>query len=203
MNATTIKRWANGFAFIFLSSLAMVTASERVYWYLGGASFELLFAIAGFYLIPTLAGLWALGSGSSSRLHQIILGGAIFGFVVEGVLTTVIYEDGPLPLMAALFVGWHGLLSVVGFWYLTRRWLLSRSRGKLAIGAALMGVYWGIWSIVYVLPDALEGFDEVYPVMGPGGFAIYAVIVGAAFAVGHWLVGYVWPDRFEPGQWGS
>lgn len=202
MSPTSLNRWGRGFAFVFLSALIMVTASERVYWYLGGATLESIFAIAGFYLIPTLAGLWALGSGPSNRIHQVILAGAIFGFVVEGVLTTVVYEDGALPVMAALFVGWHGLLSVVSFWFLARKWLLERRRRALIIGSTFMGLLWGIWSIVYTNPDALEDFEESFAVMGPRDFAIYAMIIGAVFAAAHWLIGYVWPEQWSPSRWG-
>ncbi len=202
MNRTTAIRRTRTAAFVFLSALLMVTASERVYWYLGGANLESIFAIAGFYVLPTLAALWAIGSGPSNRLHQMILAGAIFGFVVEGVLTPVIYEDGPLPVMAALFVGWHGLFSVVGFWYLTRRWLLAGRRRLLAASATAMGAYWGVWSLGYRLPSAFEDFEEPFEVMGPGDFAVYALTVGGVFALGHYLIGFVWPERFAPGKWG-
>ncbi|MEZ5175332.1 MAG: hypothetical protein R2823_03910 [Acidimicrobiia bacterium] len=201
--ARRIARWTRVSAFVFLSSVVMVTASERVYWYLGGATAETLVLTPLFYVIPALVGLWTLGSGPSSRLHQIVLGGAVFGFIVEGVLTTEIYLDGPLPAMAALFVGWHGLLSVVSFWYLARRWLLDRQRHRLAIGAGLIGAYWGVWSIVYSLPPALTDFEDPYEIMNPAGFAVYALIVGAVFAAAHWLLGFVWPDRFAPGRWGG
>jgi hypothetical protein len=203
MGATTLKHWSRGFAFVFLPALLMVTASERVYWYVGGVSPESILGIAVFYMIPALAGLWALGSGPSNRLHQVILAGAIFGFVVEGVLTTVVYEDGVLPIMAALFVGWHGLLSVVAFWYLARRWLLERRRRPLMIGSAVVGLLWGVWSIVYTLPEASEDFDEGFTIMEPGEFAVYALVVGLTFAAGHYLIGHVWPERFRPGRWGS
>ena len=203
MNTTAIKNRSKGFAFVFLSALLMVTASERVYWYVGGVTLESILGIAVFYMIPALAALWALGSGPSNRLHQVILAGAIFGFVVEGVLTTVVYEDGVLPVMAALFVGWHGLLSVVAFWYCARRWLLERRRRPLAIGSAAVGLLWGFWSIVYTLPEASEDFEEGFAIMEPGEFAIYAFVVGLAFAVAHYVIGYVWPERFRPGKWGS
>jgi hypothetical protein len=202
MSSAAIRKWASGLAFVFLSSLLVVTASERVYWYLGGVGFEQNLLIAAFYMIPTLAALWAIGSGASSRLHQMVLAGAIFGFVVEGVLTTVIYEDGPLPLLAALFVGWHGLLSVVCFWYLTRKLLLERRLLALGVGAAVTGLLWGIWSIVYRLPEALEGHEETHSVMEPGEFAVYALVVGVIFAVTHWLIGFVWPQQFRPEKWG-
>ncbi len=202
MSSTALRRFFSKFAFVFLSSLLVVTASERVYWYLGGLGFEANIVIALFYMIPTLVMLWVVGSGPSQRLHQVILGGAVFGFVVEGVLTTVIYEDGPLPVLAALFVGWHGLLSVVAFWYLARKWLLERRRSALATGSALIGAYWGIWSIVYRLPESTEDFEESFAVMEPGEFAVYALGVGAIFAIGHWLIGYVWPDDFRLSKWG-
>jgi hypothetical protein len=131
-----------------------------------------------------------------------VLAGAIFGFVVEGVLTTVLYEDGPLPFLASLFVGWHGLLSLFCFWYLARKWLLERRRRSLAIGAAAVGLYWGFWSIVYRLPEATEDFDQVFAVMEPGDFAVYSLVVGLVFAAAHWLIGYVWPTQFRPGRWG-
>lgn len=186
------------FAFVFLSAITMVIASERVYWYVGGVSAEGVLGIGLFYMIPAAAALWALGSGSSHRLHQIVMGGAIFAFVVEGVLTPVIYEDGPLPIMAALFVGWHGVFSVVGFWYLARRWLLERRRGLVVGAGVAMGVYWGLWSLIYRLPDASADFEEPFSIMEPSEFGLYAVVYGAAFVVAHWLIGFVWPERFVP-----
>lgn len=203
MRTIALRNWGRGFAFIFLSALLMVTASERVYWYVGGVSFESILGVAVFYMIPALAALWAIGSGPSNRLHQLILAGAVFGFVVEGVLTTVVYEDGVLPIMAALFVGWHGLLSVVAFWYLARRWLLERRRRPLLIGSAVVGLLWGAWSIVYTWPEASEDFETGFAIMEPGEFAVYALVVGLAFAAAHYLIGYVWPKRFRPGKWGS
>lgn len=186
------------FAFVFLSAVTMVIASERVYWYIGGISADGVLGISLFYMIPAVAALWALGSGPSQRLHQLILGGAVFAFVVEGVLTPVIYEDGPLPIMAALFVGWHGLFSLVGFWYLTRRWLLDRRRGTIVGAGVAMGIYWGLWSLIYRLPGAFEDFEEPVSVMDPSEFGSYAIVFGSAFVVAHWLLGFVWPDSFAP-----
>lgn len=203
MRLQRIKSRAATTAFVYLSALTMATASERVYWYVGGLSLESILGIAVFYMVPTLAALWALGSGPSRRLHQIVLGGAVFAFAVEGILTPVVYEDGPLPIMAALFVGWHGLLSVVGFWYLTRRWLLERKRVLLVGGATLMGIYWGLWTMTFTLPGALDDLEGTNSVMAPGEFTRYSLAVGLAFVVAHWLLGYVWPEGFRPGKRGG
>jgi len=203
MRLDRIKSRATTAAFVYLSALTMATASERVYWYLGGLTVESVLGIAVFYMIPTLAVLWALGGGPSQRMHQVILGGAIFAFAVEGILTTVIYQDGPLPVMPALFVGWHGLLSVVGFWYLTRRWLLERKRAMLTGIAALVGLYWGVWTMTFTLPGAFDDLEGISHVMAPGEFTLYALGIGAAFAIAHWLLGYVWPKQFQPGRKGG
>ncbi len=202
MNTTTLKRWASGFAFVFLSSLLMVTGSERIYWYLGGLGFEQNIVIALFYMLPTLAALWVLGSGPSNRVHQVVWAGLVFATVVEGVLTAVIYEDGVLPIMAALFLGWHGMLSVVTLWFLARKWLLAGRLKDLAIASGIVGLLWGIWSIGYRAPGAFDDFEEAFDVMVPGDFAIYALGVALFYALAHWLIGFVWPAQWNPGKWG-
>ena len=114
---TRSRRWAQRarlFGFLYLSALLMVMASERVYWYWGGVTVESVLILAAFYSLPAAAGLWALSLTRSTKLHQVVLAGAIFGFVVEGVITTVVYADGALPVFAAMFVGWHGMVAFVG-----------------------------------------------------------------------------------------
>jgi hypothetical protein len=76
-----------------VSALA-TTFSEAFYWYSGGTDYP---ARVAFYLISTTALLWAL-----SRFHlvgwpTIIFAGAVYGFVTEGVLTTIVYGTFPFP----------------------------------------------------------------------------------------------------------
>ena len=192
-------------AFVYLTSTIVVMASERVYWYWAGFGVDSMLFLGGFYLIPTMAGLWALALGRARRIHHMILAGSIFAFVVEGVLTPIIYMDGPLPLMAAMFIGWHGLVAFVGFWYLIRRWLLDRRAGLLALASLLFGAFWGVWAVSSALGDPLGaediaemGFEPV--MLDPAGFAGYALMVGALLAMSHWLIGFVWPVGWKPGR---
>jgi len=207
MRSSIAAKWRSNLrvaAFVYLSALLMMVASERVYWYWSGLTVDSVLLLAGLYSLAAAAGLWTLGHTGSSRLHQIILGGAVFAFVVEGVITPVIYEDGPLPMMAAMFVGWHGMLGFVGFWFLARRWLLDRQWRRLATTAGAVGAVWGIWARTSAVGDELdmaaiaEGFDPT--ILSPLDFTAYAVGVGAVFVVGHWLIGYVWPDGWRPGR---
>lgn len=191
-------------AFSYLSAVLMVMASERVYWYWAGFTAESVLGSAAVYLIPVTAALWTLALASAARLHQVILGAAVYAFVTEGVVTPIIYADGPLPVLAAMFVGWHGLVALVGFWYLTRRWLLEGNLRRLTWVAAAFGVGWGVWAASSSAaeppePELIEqGFDPT--VLSAGRFAVYAMAVGVTFSVAHWLIGFVWPGRWRPGR---
>ena len=190
--------------FVYLSATIVVMASERVYWYWAGFNAESVLTIAAFYLIPTWAGLWALAANNAVRLHHVVLGAAVFAAVTEGVLTPVIYLDGPLPIMAFMFIGWHGLLAFVGFWYLARKWLIEGARRALTISSVAVGAGWGLWALssaVGDLPDAdliEEGLNLT--ALKPGEFGLYALGVGGVLVAAHWLLGFVWPREWRPSR---
>ncbi len=184
-------------ALLYLTSVIVVMGSERVYWYGAGFTASSIFEMAAFYVVPVAAALWALALVPARRFHQVVLGGAIFAFVVEGVLTPIIYSDGPLPVLASLFVGWHGMLAFVGMWYLVRRWLLA-GRTKLLVGVStVFGSLWGVWALVAALGDS-DLPDGAGVVLAPGEFALYAFGIGIVFAAAHWLIGFVWPQGWTP-----
>lgn len=207
MNPTTALQRALNLArvatFVYLTSTIVVMASERVFWYWAGFTVDSVFMLGTFYLIPTAAALWALAHARATRWYQVILAGAFFGFVVEGVLTPMLYLDGPLPIMAAMFVGWHGTLAFFGFWYLARRWLLTRRRTLVAAASAGVGVMWGWWAIAASVQEPAEeisrhgGNPEL---LAPESFALYAFGVGLTLAAAHWVIGYVWPRLWRPGR---
>lgn len=198
-----LTRFASIAAFVYLSATIVVMASERVYWYWSGFTAESVLFLGGFYLLPTLAGLWALALAPARRVHQVVLAGAIFAYVVEGVLTPIIYADGPLPLMAAMFIGWHGIIAFGGFWYLIRRWLLAGNTTTLALASAIFGAMWGVWAVTSAVademdPDELAELGGDGTVLAPDEFTVYAVAVTATLAVAHWLIGFVWPRNWTP-----
>jgi hypothetical protein len=197
-----MRRFISVAAFTFLTSTILVMASERAYWYWTGISVDSVLFISVFYLLPAMAGLWTLALTPARRLHQVLLAGAMFAIVVEGVLTPVIYLDGPLPVMAFMFVGWHGLVAFGGFWYLARRLLVEGRRLVLALVSAAFGSFWGVWALAAAIGDPadeegiLDGLDPT--VLDPVGFARYAFAVGAVLAIAHWLLGFVWPRGWRP-----
>jgi len=203
-----IKPYLTRVLFVLLSSAIMVFFSEKTFWYIQGyAIFELML----FYSIPVAASIWVIDHFQVQRLSGVVLVGGLFGFLVEGILTPVIYEAGLLdPIMPAYFVGWHGLLSVVFGWYLLRKWLVEGNWKKLAISSFLFGSYWGVWSLTYRLPESIQEF-EGYVQAGeswlPGAwptldFAFFTFVFTGMLMIGHLLLGQgLWQSRFSLRKW--
>ena len=197
------RRALTTLCFAYLTSIIVVMASERVYWYWAGFTTESVLVLGLFYLIPTMAALWALALAPARRVHQVVLAGAVFAFVTEGVLTPIVYTDGPLPVLAALFVGWHGLIAFFGFWYLTHTDVVGRRWKRLAWRSGLFGVYWELWALVIGAGDlpTADDLDGIAPmVLDPDHFTAYVAAVVATLAIAHWLIGYVWPRGWRPGR---
>lgn len=204
----TQRRWRatlSMLAFVALTSLILVLGAERMYWTFGGLSEQTLVLVPMYYLVPTAALIWTLAVTKASSAPSVVLGAVVFAFVTEGVLTPVLYEDGPLPLLALMFVGWHGVLAVLVLWYGIRRLLLERRLRLLAAVCVGLGLYWGVWSLTWTRTDPMAGdpgFDPMQPTdpLTPMEFLGYALGVGVLLAVAHWLLGWVWPATVRPGR---
>lgn len=186
------------FVWICAASLAAVMASERVYWYWSGIDADSLSVLAIFYATATATAFWVLSRVPGTGLKLAILGGVAYALVVEGIVTPVMYEDGPLPVLFLMFVGWHGLLAFAGFVYLLRRWaLLGRAR-TIAVMASLTGIWWGVWALSSAVTDreaaeefVLEGGSA--EILTPGSFAVYAGWVGVVLVAAHLVMDRAWP----------
>jgi len=194
--------------FILLSSTVMVFFSEKVFWYVQGyAILELVL----FYALPVSVCMWMIDLFRIQRLSGVVLIGALFGFIVEGVLTPVAYESGLLdPVMPAYFVGWHGLLSLVFGWYLIRKWMIEGSWKKLLLTGSAFGIFWGLWSLIYRLPENIQEFEEyiltgehwlpgAWPV---GDYLFYTITFTGMLMIAHWLLGRgIWQPSFKSKPW--
>ena len=149
--------------------------------------------------------LWVLDRFAAQGWRTAILAGAVFAFLVEGIITPVLYEDGPLPVLAAYFAGWHGIGSVALLWYGFRRFLLAGQTGRLALAAALCGLVFGIWSLVWWLPESaaeVAGTGFAAGRWSVGRFALYAMVFSVALGAAHLLLNLVWRPRFAPSRLG-
>jgi len=194
--------------FVLLSSAIMVFFSEKTFWHIQGyAIVELVI----FYAIPVGACMWIIDLFQVQSLSGLVLIGGLFGFLVEGILTPVLYEAGLLdPVMPAYFVGWHGLLSLVFGWYLIRKWLIEGDSKRLLLGSGLFGLFWGIWSLSYRLPESIQEFESFVQAGEfwlPGtwpieDFAFFALVFTSMLMIGHWLLGRkIWQTEFSLNKW--
>jgi len=111
----------------------------------------------------------------------IFLCGALYGWLLEGVLVQTMYDAFPIQIS---FTGlaWHALISVIfGWWWLPRRLHTSRA----ILPCLLFGVALGLWSIGWWLePDV--------PVAAPESVIFYNAFFGI------WLIpAYVLWSRFR------
>lgn len=189
-------------------ALAAVMASERLYWYWSGIDADSLSVLTAFYAVGTATAFWMLSRVPGGGARRAVFGGAMFALIVEGIITPVVYEDGPLPILFLMFLGWHGLLAFVGFIYTIRRWaLLERSR-VMAIAAMSTGACWGVWAVSSAVTDretaaefALDGASA--RVLAPGEFAVYAAWVGVVLVGAHLVMDRTWPRiGWRPSRFG-
>ncbi|HID30003.1 MAG TPA: hypothetical protein EYP19_08370, partial [Desulfobacterales bacterium] len=111
-----MQSFLNRLLFAILSAAILVVFSEKVYWYTQGYAFlELLL----YYFFPTYIFLWTIEAFRVRRWAPLFLAASLYGFLVEGVLASVLYEDGLLGLFHVSYtsLAWHALLSALFGWY--------------------------------------------------------------------------------------
>lgn len=190
--------------FVYVTAVILVFFSEKSYWYIQG--FDIL-GPALYYFFPTFVFLWSIERFQVHQMGALLMSAALYGFLVEGVLASILYQDGLFGWFHVSYtsLAWHAPLSVMFGFYFLRKWLLQANWWRLIGGSAAFGLLWGIWSLYFWLPDTLhdadllaEGFDlGIWPV---GKFALFAFAITLALALAHWLIGFLWPAHFSPGK---
>jgi len=187
-------RAPRGWAGLLVVTLVATAFSEAFYWYAGGTDFPVRFL---FYLVPTTALLWVASRLAVAGWQSIVLAGAVYGFVTEGVLTPVMYGAFPFDPFALSYtsLAWHALVTVC-FGLIGLHHLLVRARVLTACaGVAAFGVFWGAWAVTLALPDGptepSEGIAAFTGEVPVDRFALYTAAVTAVVALGHLALGRV------------
>lgn len=192
--------------FALLTTAVAVVFSEKMYWYVTGYAFFDLLLVG--YFLPIYAFLTLIDTARVRGLAPLFLAAAVFGYLVEGVIVPIIYEDGLLGWFNFSYtpLAWHAPLSIIFGWYLVRRWLLAGNTGALALGSAAVGLFWGVWSLAWRLPENLadpellaEGARlGVWPVWE---FALHAFLFTGFLALAHVFLGQgAWRKAFQPSR---
>ena len=87
-----MKQFGARLLFTLLCTTILVFFSEKSYWYIYGYK---LFDLIIFYFFPTAVLLLLVQAFRVWNVWALFLCGAVYGFVVEGVIVTEVYGGGP------------------------------------------------------------------------------------------------------------
>lgn len=119
----------------------------------------LIYSVLAFFVL-LLASRFKAGD-----IYSVFLVGAIFGWLVEGVVVQTVYTDFPFGIVWTP-LAWHALISVLIGIYLAGKALSEWETRDSLLFFVLLGAFWGFWASYW----KLEGGYAV----GLRDFALYA-----------------------------
>ena len=124
------------------------------------------------------------------NIWALVLAGALYGWVLEGVIVWQMYEALPFSISWTP-LGWHVIVDVWLGWYLVRRIMLNNHYIITAIFALGLGVFWGVWATWYGIEQAL---------IEPGQFAQFTLFVGFLWIIANAALGKLLMTEFKPSK---
>lgn len=157
-------------------AIAAVAWSESTFygrWRPDDSLVNLVWTVVGYGLVVQIARFvasrWHVAASGRGSWRRVFLIGALYGWLVEGVLVTTVVDDLPLTIPNT-GLSWHALFTVLIGWYWIPRWLdrpVTRSILPLVIVGACVGAWASFWKFE---EGALQSVPE------------YALFVGAVTA---------------------
>ncbi|MEM7272603.1 MAG: hypothetical protein AAF547_05935 [Actinomycetota bacterium] len=184
--------------FSLATALIVVVGSERMYWYYADVDLESTAVLTAFYAVAVSVLLWLVDRFQTTGFWSFLLAVPAFGWIVEGVVTPILYSGGPVPFFPLWFTGWHGLLAVVVLWWGVRLLLVEDRRAALAGLSVVVGAFWGTWATTMWLPENLDDpelAESLPAVRSPGDFARFAALASLTLVVGHVVADRTWIVR--------
>lgn len=171
-------------AYTLLTAYILTFFSEWMFWTGRPPAENYLFEALPTWLMYALATFLFLTVASRFRvqtLWAVFLAGAIYGWLIEGIIVQTMYDSFPLNL-SWTGLAWHALISVVFGWW----WLPNRLRaGKGVVPCLLVALALGLWSTGWwTEPDVA--------VAAPESVALYNAVFGLLL-----IPAYVLWDRFD------
>lgn len=152
-----------------------------------------LFELSVWYGIAAYFFLWGIVRFGVRGVWGLVLAGAIYGFLTEGVVVSQMYEGLPFTISWTA-LGWHVLIDVLIGWYMVR-WVLMRNvYWQTAVMAVGLGAFWGVWATWYGGEEAL---------MSAADFTVLALVTGGAWVLVNFGFDYLIEADFEPTRWGA
>jgi len=180
-------------------AIASVVWSESWFWArwrpedsaLGLLETLLVYALA-VQVVRFVASRWRVAASGSGAWQRVVLVGALYGWLVEGIVVTTVIDDLPLTL-SYTGLAWHALFTVLlGWWWMPRQ--LDRPLARSIAPLAAVGVGVGAWAGFWRFEEGAQT-----PVLA---YALFATATTAAYAAGL-AIWWRFRGSAEPGLRGS
>lgn len=135
---------------------------------------------------------WMVAATGAGAWKRVFLAGALYGWLVEGVIVTTVIDDLPLSL-SYTGLAWHALFTVLLGWWWVPRVLQRRSFAAIARLAAL-GAGVGLWASFWRFEEGA--------VTSVVDFAVFATLTTVVYAAGL-AIWWSFRGRANPGLPGS
>jgi len=181
-----IRRWL----YVLATGFILVFFSELLFW--GTHSLLGFIETWLFYSLAAYVALALIAHFRVNTIGSLFLVGALYGWLVEGVIVQTAYENLPLSLSDTA-LSWHALITVLVGWYAMRRALLEPTPYPAMAWGAGIGVFWGLWMPFW---GFLGDPDIVAPTLR--GMTLLFVLSVPALALAYWLQNRLTPPAFSP-----
>lgn len=188
-------------SFIATAGLAVASVVWSESWFYGSWRHQdsvlgFLQTAAGYGLVVQVARLaafrWRVAASGPGAWRRVFLVGALFGWLVEGVLVTTVITIVPLSF-SYTGLAWHALFTVLlGWWWMPRQ--LARPLLQSIVPIVAVGTGVGVWASFWKFshrPDV--------PVID---YAVFVTVTTAVYALGL-AVWWAFRGRSNPGLRGS
>lgn len=133
---------ATGYIFVYYSELMFWSRPIEGPLFPSGVGLWLIYSVEAFVFL-TLITAFRVRSFAA-----LLLAGALFGWLTEGVVAQTLYFNLPWSV-SATGLSWHAIITVVFGWY-GAQWLLRcASAWRAALAFALLGLFYGGWAIFW------------------------------------------------------
>ena len=182
------------------SGYVLFLFSERVFWSLWRPGDDLAIYVAG-WLLHAFMGYLLLAAVQFfrvSNLWSLLLAGAFFGWLDEGVYAMTLFGDEALPFpLTIVWTGraWHAPITVVLGWYGLRRAMQATSRAPGLLLSGAIGLFWGFWAVAW-------GRETPPVVAAPLEFLAHAAAMTALLALSQAAITAGRPAEFRPSRAG-
>jgi hypothetical protein len=188
-----LKALANRLALALATGMILLYFSELAFWARPNAG-TLPPEILPTYLAYSLAAyafLTILAAFRVRNTHALFLAGALFGWLVEGVIVQTMVDDFPLGIS---FTGlaWHASITVMVGWYAVQRALAQQSLWPTLRLSVWIGLGYGIWAIGW--------WREAPPPTALPAFAAYVYGSTALLILAYAVAGRLGPAGFAPSR---